>query len=383
MEIMVTAAYALFLAAGTELSEAIGRHELEAHVYKLASPEFAGRRGAGGARSARYIETAFRSMGLKPAFGNSYQQAIPSLLHSPTDKDAGFLGHNIGALLPGSDPELSKEWVILNAHYDHLGQSGIDYYPGADDNASGVAMLLEVAEALALARQKPKRTVLFVAFDLEENGLLGSMHFVVHPPLDIRQCKASVTADMIGRSMANLMDEYVFALGMENSPGLRRLLDDTKPPAGLRVGRIGADVIGTRSDYGPFRDRRVPFVFFSTGQHEDYHQLTDYPEKIDYVKLQRISEYIRDLLIHLANDPQAPTWDPKAGGPELGEAKVFLELLERVVKHPENFPLNEKQRPLVAGVQEKLRGIVDRGTITEAERSWLVWTARVLMTTVF
>ena len=133
MEIMVTAAYALFLAAGTELSEAIGRHELEAHVYKLASPEFAGRRGAGGARTARYIEATFRSLGLKPAFGNSFEQPIPSLLQSPSDKGASFLGHNVGAILPGSDPELSKEWVILNAHYDHLGRSGIDYYPGADD----------------------------------------------------------------------------------------------------------------------------------------------------------------------------------------------------------------------------------------------------------
>ena len=147
MGIMVTAAYALVLAAGAEQSEAIGRHELEAHVYQLASPEFAGRRGAGAARTARYIEAAFRNLGLKPAFGASYTQPIPSLLQSSSDKGASFLGHNVGALLPGSDPELSKEWVVLNAHYDHLGRSGIDFYPGADDNASGVAMLLEVAEA--------------------------------------------------------------------------------------------------------------------------------------------------------------------------------------------------------------------------------------------
>ncbi|HEV8059207.1 MAG TPA: M20/M25/M40 family metallo-hydrolase [Gemmataceae bacterium] len=383
MLLLATTGYALFLAAGSELSEAIGTHELQAHVYKLASPEFQGRRGAGGARTARYIEAAFRSMGLKPAFGGSFSQPIPSLLRSPDEKGGSFLGHNVGALLPGSDPELSKEWIVLNAHYDHLGRSGLTYYPGADDNASGVAMLLEVAEAFALAKQKPKRTVLFVAFDLEESGLLGSMHFVVHPPLTIRQCKASVTADMIGRSMVNLMDEYVFALGMENSPGMRRVLDETKPAQGLRVARIGADIIGTRSDYGPFRDRHVPFVFFSTGQHEDYHQITDYPERVDYVKLQRISEFIRDVVRHLANDSEPPKWDPKAGGPEIGEAQAILELVERVLKHPQLFPLNEKQRPVVIGVQEKLRAIVKRGKVTEAERTWLVWTARILMTTVF
>jgi hypothetical protein len=373
----------MFLVAGAELSEGIGSHELEAHVYKLASPEFAGRRGAGAARTARYIESAFRNLGLKPCFGGSYTQPIPSLLASAQERSRSFLGHNVGAMLPGSDPELSKEWIVVNAHYDHLGQKDGSYFPGADDNATGVAMLLEVAEAFALAKQKPKRTILFVAFDLEESGLLGSMHFVVHPPLDIRQCKASITADMIGRSMVNLMDEYVFALGMENSPGLRRLLDETAPPAGLQIGRIGADLIGTRSDYGPFRDRRVPFLFFSTGQHEDYHRKTDYPERVDYAKLQRISIFIRDLLTHLANDPQAPLWDPEACAPDVREAKVILELIERVAKHPESFPLSEKQQPLVNGVIEKLRAIVDRGKVTVAERSWLLWTARVLMTTIF
>jgi hypothetical protein len=383
VEILIAATYSLFLAAGSELSENIGRHELEAHVYKLASPDFAGRRGAGAARTARYIEAAFRKAGLQPAFGGSYTQAIPSLLRSADDPAQSFLGHNVGAMLPGTDPVLSKEWIVLSAHYDHLGRSTYSYFPGADDNASGVAMLLEVAEAFALAKEKPKRTILFVAFDLEESGLLGSMHFVVHPPLDIHDCKANVTADMIGRSMANLMNEYVFALGMENSPGLRRLIETTTPPRGLRVGRIGADVIGTRSDYGPFRDRKVPFLFFSTGQHEDYHQTTDYPDRVDYEKLRRVSVFIRQILVRLSNEPQAPVWDPASGTPDLGEAQVILELVDRVVNHPEHHPLSDAQRPLVVGVQEKLRAIVSRGKVTVSERTWLVWTARLLMTTVF
>ncbi|CAN5416453.1 hypothetical protein BH10PLA2_BH10PLA2_32770 [soil metagenome] len=384
MEILVAATYGLFLAAGAELSEAINRPELEAHVYTLASPEYAGRRGAGGARAARYIEAAFRKLELKPAFGGSFTQPIPSLLQSGKNKAQSFLGHNVGAMQQGSDPVLSKEWIVLCAHYDHLGQSPFSYFPGADDNASGVAMLLEVAEAFALSKQKPKRTILFVAFDLEESGLLGSMHFVVHPPLDIHQCKANITADMLGRSMANLMDEYVFALGMENSKVLRRAIETTKPPAGLRVGRIGADVIGTRSDYGPFRDRRVPFLFFSTGQHEDYHQLTDTPERIDFAKVQRISVLIHDILLKLADDPVAPAWEPNSSGADLGEAQVVLELVNRVLKHPPvQKPLSAAQKTMVSGVQEKLQAIVSRGKVTEAERTWIVWTARLLMTTLF
>src|SRR5262249_46324778 len=162
------------------------------------------------------------------------------------------------------------------------------------------------AERFALQKEKPRRTVFFVAFDQEETGLQGSTHFATHPPRDVRQLKAFITADMLGRSMANVMDEYVFALGSERSARLRRLLEEVKPPDGLRVGRLGADLVGTRSDYGPFRDRRVPFLFFSTGQHPDYHKPTDLPERIDYPKLCRISNLIYDLTWRLANDDESP-----------------------------------------------------------------------------
>ena len=138
-------------------------------------------------------------------------------------------------------------------------------------------MLLEVAERLVLQEKKPRRTILFAAFDLEEAGLQGSTHFATHPPRDIHKLKAFLTADMLGRSMANVMDEYVFALGSETSSHLRKVLEEVQPADGLKVGLLGADIVGTRSDYGPFRDRRVPFLFFSTGPHPDYHKPTDLP----------------------------------------------------------------------------------------------------------
>src|SRR5262245_64816694 len=103
-----------------------------------------------------------------------------------------------------------------------------------------------------------------------------------------------MTADMIGRSMANVMDEYVFCLGSESAPRLRQLVEEVKPGGGLKVGRLGADLVGTRSDYGPFRDRRVPFLFFSTGQHPDYHRPSDLPEKLNYQQLRTISLWIRE-----------------------------------------------------------------------------------------
>ncbi len=224
---------------------------------------------------------------------------------------------------------------------------------------------------------------MFVAFDLEEAGLQGSTHFAAHPPRDFQKLKAFLTADMLGRSMANVMTEYVFALGSETSPQLRKLVEEVKRPDGLKVGRLGADLIGTRSDYGPFRDRRVPFLFFSTGQHPDYHRPTDTPDRIDYEKLRRISLWINDLTWRLATDTETPAWEDKGLPPDLDEAQTLLMLLYRVLNNPRIYPLTEPQRDQVTGVRDRLQAISQRGAVTVAERTWLVWTARLLLVTVF
>src|SRR5207253_28158 len=165
--------------------------------YRLASPEFLGRRGPGAARASQHIAEAFAKLKLAPAFGDSYFQPIPWLVSNGSGPEGGFVGRNVGAVLPGSDPLLKDEWILLSAHFDHLGQAGETIYPGADDNASGVAMLLEVAEAFALRKVRPKRTIVFVSFDLEEQGLQGSAHFAAHPPRPFGQLKAFLTADLI------------------------------------------------------------------------------------------------------------------------------------------------------------------------------------------
>jgi hypothetical protein len=369
-------------AAETELSSDIHTHELRAHVYRLASPEFLGRRGPGAARTSRHLAAAFGRLGLKPAFGDSYYQPIPSLLNEGTSK-ASVVGRNVAAILPGSDPKLKDEWVILSAHYDHLGKRGDVLYPGADDNATGVAMLLEVAEYFALGKHKPRRTIVFVSFDREESGLIGSTYFASHSPLPFRNLKAFLTADMLGRSMANVMDEYVFVLGSERSAQLRCLVEKVSPPAGLRIGRLGADVVGTRSDYGPFRDRQVPFLFFSTGQHPDYHSPSDLPDRIDYPKLQRISMYIRDLTLRLADDDAAPTWSDKPLTPDLEEMRTVEILVDRVLKRQTVYPLPEKKLELLRSVRERLTTILRRGTVAAEDRTWLLWNARLLLVTVF
>jgi hypothetical protein len=369
-------------AGDAERSADIHVAELKAHVYRLASPEFMGRHGPGGARAARYVAEAFEHLGLEPAFGDSYYQDIPSLLHEGTRK-ASIMGRNVAAVLPGTDPKLQDEWVLLSAHFDHLGKRGAALYPGADDNASGVAMLLEVAEHFALCGGKPRRTLVFVSFDQEEAGLLGSTYFATKPPRPLRHLKTFLTADMLGRSMANVMDEYLFVLGSEHSPRLRQLLGEVAPPRGLKVGRLQADLIGTRSDYGPFRDCQVPFLFFSTGQHPDYHQTTDLPERIDYDKLQRNCLLIRDLTRRLVDDDEAPAWDDKGLPPDLEEMRTILVLVQRVLGRPDLYPLTGKKRELVQGVEKRLLAILDRGKVLADDRTWLMWSARLMLATVF
>jgi hypothetical protein len=369
-------------AGDAELSADVHVAELKAHVYRLASPDFMGRRGPGGARAARYVAEAFERMHLEPAFGDSYYQDIPSLLHEGTRK-ASIVGRNVAAILPGTDPKLADEWVLLSAHFDHIGKRADVLFPGADDNASGVAMLLEVAEHFALSGAKPRRTLVFVSFDQEEVGLVGSTYFATKPPRPLRNLKAFLTADMLGRSMANVMDEYVFVLGSEHSPRLRKLVEEVAPPPGLKVGRLQADLIGTRSDYGPFRDAGVPFLFFSTGQHPDYHQCTDLPERINYEKLQRNCLLIRDLTSRLANDDEAPAWDDKGLPPDMDEMRTILVLVKRVLGRPDLYPLSGKRRELVEGVEKRLLTILDQGKVLAEDRTWLMWSGRLLLATVF
>lgn len=368
------------LLAEAELSRDIHAHELRAHVHRLASKEFLGRGGPGAARASRHIATAFKNLNLKPAFGDSYYQSIP---HPPADgvKKQGFVGRNVAAIIPGADPKLKDEWIVLSAHFDHLGVKDGVLYPGADDNASGVAMLLEVAEWFALSKEKPRRTVVLVSFDREETGLLGSKHFAAKPPLPFKQLKAFLTADMLGRSMGGVMDEYVFALGGETAAHFRKVLDEVAPAKGVKVGRVGADLIGTRSDYGPFRDLKVPFLFFSTGPHPDYHKPTDTPDKIDYARLEKISRWIAAVTWRLASDDAAAVWEGKPA-PSLAEATVIRELLTRILNHPD-AGLTKGQRELLTSVNKRLTGIVDRGKVTEEERQWLVQIARVLMGSLF
>jgi hypothetical protein len=360
---------------------AISADDVRPHIELLAGAEFRGRSGKDAGRAAEYIRRRFEELGLRPLFaGGSYFQEIPGI--ADEQGKLPIVGRNVGAWLPGSDPELRDEFVIVSAHHDHLGVRGGQIYYGADDNASGVSMMLEVARRLAAAEVAPRRSVAFVGFDLEERMLWGSRWFAAHPPWTLEQVTLFITADMIGRSLGDLPIPTVFVLGSEHAPALRKTLDAVGTPAGLEAARMGIDLVGTRSDYGAFRDQQVPFLFFSTGEHPDYHTPQDTPERIDYEKVARVSTLILNVCRHTADADEAPVWrdDP---GLHLDEARALHRIAGLLLEADGGEKLTSLQRLLVSQARNRTAQILERGEMTAAERSGLVRLAQLMLLSVF
>ncbi len=361
---------------------------IQSHIEYLASPQLRGRRGDDAQIAADYIVTHFKKSGLKPLFkAGDYYQDIPGskLLQEKGGEQRRIntiIGRNVGAVLPGSDPKLKNEYIIISAHFDHLGTSAGKVFAGADDNASGVAMMLEVSRYLARQDARPKRSIVFVGFDLEERMLWGSRWFAANPPWPIDRVKLFITADMIGRSLGSLDLPTVFVMGSEHAPRLNNTLDDAGAPEGMDVSRLGIDLIGTRSDYGPFRDRKIPFLFFSTGQHVDYHTPRDTPERVDNEKVAKVSGLILQVAIRTANQVETPVWkdDPASN---MVEVETLNRLATLLLEHREDHKLGGAQLLLVSHAKLRTEKIMQRGEVTAGERQWLIRIAQLMLLSVF
>jgi hypothetical protein len=345
-------------------------------VELLASREFGGRSGAAADKTVSYLIEQFRCLKLDPLFDREYTQPIPG-------KEPGSVqGRNVGALLRGSDAALRDEWVIVAAHFDHLGIRGGTLYPGADDNASGVAMMLEVARSIAQARLPPKRSLMFIGFDLEEVGLFGSRYFVAHAPVPLERVALFITADMIGRSLGGVCPAHVFVLGTENAPALRPWIAEAASGRTLTVGLLGADILVlNRSDYGPFRTRGIPFLFFTTGENPRYHKPSDTPDTLDYAKLSSISQMIHRVVAKAANAPAVPRWQKNADHP-FAEAVTIRDVLRIFLKHREQLTIGAPQLFLIKNTLFTLDSIVQRGSIAPDERARVIQAARIVLFTV-
>jgi hypothetical protein len=377
---------------------AIRAEHVRPHIEFLASERLAGRSGANATQAGDYLARHFRDWQLRPLFSaDSFEQPIPT---SSDNRDEGFdsarggdlddapkpgpriVGRNMGAWLEGSDPILRREFIVIGAHYDHLGVRKGAVYRGADDNASGTAMLLEVARQLAQSKNRPRRSIAFVGFDLEEQLLWGSRWFVAHPPFELSQVKLFITADMIGRSLGNLPLPTVFVMGSEHATTLKTLLDEVGSPRGLEVARLGIDLIGVRSDYGPFWNEKIPFLFFSTGEHPDYHSPRDIPERLDFHKVARVSSLVLKVIETSANAETAPAWIEQVE-PDIDEVQAVHRITDLLLQAGEKKPLTDLQRLVVTQAHHKCQHILDRGTFTADDRKWLIRISQLLLLSVF
>ncbi len=209
---------------------------------------------------------------------------------------------NIIGIVPGSDPVLKNEIIVIGAHYDHL---GFGYYGtrdsstegqihhGADDNASGTAVLLQVARRLAQSNPRPDRTIVFAAFSGEEVGLLGSRYYVEHPPFPLSTTKAMLNLDMVGR----LRDNRLTVFGTRSAQELSRIINDAARRTGLDI--IESDAIG-RSDHMSFYNKKIPSVHFFTGSHPDYHRPSDTSDKVNTDGMARIGDLVTAVAQNIA-----------------------------------------------------------------------------------
>ncbi len=221
------------------------------------------------------------------------------------------LTQNIVALLPGSDDVLKNEYIVIGAHYDHLGMGGpgsgsrrpdtLAIHNGADDNASGVAAILEIVEKLAAQKNDLKRSVIFVAFGAEEMGTLGSSFFVNNPLVDLKRIKFMFNLDMIGR-----LDTLNSNLSIGGVGTARELEDLVKNIADQHKLKISVSKEGYGpSDHANFYANDIPVLAFFTGAHEDYHTPADDVEFINFDGEKMISDIVFDLAKRVANQPKA------------------------------------------------------------------------------
>ncbi len=234
------------------------------------------------------------------------------------------LSANVAGLLEGGDPKLKDETVLVTAHYDHLGvQNGL-LYPGANDNASGTAGVIELARAFASSPMRPKRTLLFIVFGSEEEGLLGSYYYTEHPLRPLPTTRAVLNLDMIGRDEAQtpetqgLIDlprdtsDEINLVGSFYSPDLRSRIIEENRRVGLvlstKFDQDNALNVLFRCDHFPFLLQNVPAVWFFGGFHPGYHEPSDTVEKINFSKVEKVLRLTYLTARSIADEARTPTF---------------------------------------------------------------------------
>jgi hypothetical protein len=236
---------------------------------------------------------------------------------------------NVVGVLEGAGPH-ARETVVIGGHYDHLGHGGLmsgslaffskEIHNGADDNASGTSMVLELARRLGARPDPLPRRVVFIAFSGEERGLLGSQYYVNHPLIPLDETVMMINCDMVGRLSSS---GELTMVGTGSTPGMGTLVDALGQSAGLKIKKVPglSDGFGG-SDHESFYNKGVPVLFAFTGLHGDYHRPSDDSDRINYTGMGRIADYLELITLDISRRPERPTYlkltdgrrQPAAGG---------------------------------------------------------------------
>ena len=300
----------LFLiGSGSISAQKISEKQMKKDVEYLASDELEGRDtgSKGEALAAEYVAGRFKSLGLEAKGTDGYYQTFTFTPqknpHSTSEeKPKEQTGKNVVGYIDNGAPTT----IVIGAHFDHLGFGGKgsgststeegQIHNGADDNASGVAMLLQLAANLKKLKEKSNNNYLFIAFSGEEKGLFGSNFYSKNPTIELKRVNYMINMDMVGR-LNKEKDLAVYGVG--TSPNLKSFLETNNS--------YNFDLIYEESGVGPsdhtsFYLQDIPVLHFFTGQHEDYHKPTDDADKINYKGMVEIASYIYDLILDLDSE---------------------------------------------------------------------------------
>jgi aminopeptidase YwaD len=270
---------------------------LKKHVYFLASDSLEGRglSTPSGLKAATYIADYFQRLGVEP-LESGYLHPFYSRYGSTM-----LTGNNVVGIIEGNDAILKHEYILLGAHYDHISYMFKDgekiIYNGADDNASGTAAVIELGRALVQNKDKLKRSIVLVAFDGEESGLLGSYKFVEQQTLPIDSIKLMISIDMIGRFAES---ESLTMKAMGTLIGGEEVLMRLAEQHDINIKKTGTEV-SVRTDSKPFGDMTIPALHATSGIVGPYHKPEDDRETIDYDGMEKISTLLYDLTLEMAN----------------------------------------------------------------------------------
>ena len=288
--------FLLFIPFQSVLAQ-INQENLKKHIYYLADDKMQGR-GTGSKqvkKAAKYIEKHFKQYGLKPKGEKGYRQSFEARVRRVVVKDSIRQADNIIGYMDNNAPYT----IVIGAHYDHLGEGhqggsrdslGVgQIHNGADDNASGVAGLLELARHYSSNAIMEPFNLLFIAFGAEELGLVGSRYFTDNPTIPLENIHWMLNMDMIGRYNA---DNGVAVIGYGTSSKFPAIFENITSDIKFNLSRDG----NGGSDQTSFYKKNIPVLFFHTGGHEDYHKPGDDPEKIDYEALESILKLEIDVI---------------------------------------------------------------------------------------